>query len=79
MAIGRPVVSTAIGCDGLDVVDGPEEFAERIVRLLTDRALYQRIIAEAKHLAATKYDWDVIARQMLDTYSEVTQQLEPHN
>lgn len=62
MAIGRPVVSTAIGCDGLDVVDGPEEFAERIVRLLTDRALYQRIIAEARHLVAIKYDWHVIGR-----------------
>jgi sugar transferase (PEP-CTERM/EpsH1 system associated) len=81
MALGRPVVSTAIGCEGLDVVDGrhllvadgSEQFAERTVRLLTDGALYQRIAAEARQLAVTKYDWDVIARQLLDVYSEMIQ------
>jgi sugar transferase (PEP-CTERM/EpsH1 system associated) len=81
MALGRPVVSTSIGCEGLDVVDGqhlliaddPERFAEKTVRLLKDRALYQRIVAEARQLAVTRYDWDVIARQLLDVYSEAMQ------
>jgi len=81
MALGRPVVSTSIGCEGLDVVDGkhlliaddPERFAEKTVRLLKDRALYQRIVADARQLAVTRYDWDVIAGQLLDVYSEMTQ------
>jgi sugar transferase (PEP-CTERM/EpsH1 system associated) len=81
MALGRPVVSTSIGCEGLDVVDGqhlliaddPERFAEKTVRLLKDRALYQRIVAEARQLAVTRYDWDVIAGQLLDVYSKAVQ------
>jgi sugar transferase (PEP-CTERM/EpsH1 system associated) len=81
MALGRPVVSTSIGCEGLDVVDGkhlliaddPERFAEKTVRLLTDRALYQRIVAEARQLVVTRYDWDVIAGQLLDVYSKAMQ------
>jgi len=81
MALGRPVVSTSIGCEGLDVADGrhlliaddPRQFAEKTVRLLTDRALYQRVAAEARQLAVTRYDWDVIARQLLDVYSRVLQ------
>jgi sugar transferase (PEP-CTERM/EpsH1 system associated) len=81
MALGRPVVSTSIGCEGLDVVDGqhlliadhPKQFAEKTVRLLTDRALYQRIVAEARQLAVARYDWGVIAEQLLDVYSRVLQ------
>jgi len=81
MALGRPVVSTSIGCEGLDLVDGqhlliaddPEQFAEKTVRLLTDRALYQRIAAEARQLVVATHDWDVIARQLLDVYSKAMQ------
>ncbi len=54
MALGRPVVSTTIGCEGLEVVDGehlfiadtPEQFAEKTVRLLRDRQLYQHICCQ---------------------------------
>lgn len=81
MALGRPVVSTSIGCEGLDLVDGqhlliaddPEQFAEKTVRLLTDRELYERIAAEGRQLTVTRYDWDVIARQLLDVYSKAMQ------
>ena len=84
MALGRPVVSTSIGCEGLDVEDGrhlliaddPECFAERTVRLLTDKALYRRLVTEARWLVEAKYDWDVIAEQLLSIYSEITRPLE---
>lgn len=85
MALGRPVVSTSIGCEGLDVVDGrhlliadaPEHFAERMVRLLKDKALYQRLVTEARWLVETKYDWDVIAEQLLSIYPEILGQSSP--
>lgn len=81
MALGRPVVSTTIGCEGLGVVDGehlliadsPEEFAERTVRLLKDRALCQRITTSARWLVVTHYDWDVIVKQLMETYAEVAE------
>jgi len=79
MALGRPVVSTSIGCEGLNVVDGqhlliadsPKQFAEQTIRLLTDKLLYQRIIAEARQLVVAKYDWDGIAGQLMDIYSNL--------
>jgi sugar transferase (PEP-CTERM/EpsH1 system associated) len=78
MALGRPVISTSIGCEGLDVEDGrhllvadtPEEFAEKTILLLRDSALHQRIILDARRLVEANYDWNVIAKQLLDIYSE---------
>ena len=81
MALGRPVVSTSIGCEGLDVVDGqhlliaddPQQFADKTVRLLTDSTLYKRIAAEAREFVVTRHDRDVIAGQLLDVYTKVMQ------
>jgi sugar transferase (PEP-CTERM/EpsH1 system associated) len=80
MALGRPVVSTSIGCEGLDAVanrhllvaDDPQRFAEKTVRLLIDRELYQRIITEARKFVLARYDWDLAAKKLLDVYSEIT-------
>jgi polysaccharide biosynthesis protein PslH len=82
MALGRPVVSTSIGCEGLDVVDGEhlliadsvELFVERTVRLLTDKMLYERIATNARRLVIGWYDWDVIAAKLLRTYADLLNQ-----
>jgi len=81
MALGRPVVSTTIGCEGLDVVDGehlfiadtPDQFAEKTLRLLADERLRQQITAGARELVVTRYDWDVIARRLMQVYAEVAE------
>lgn len=77
MALGRPVVSTSVGAEGLDVVDGehiliadsPGEFARKTVRLLEDRALYGYIATNARQLVVARYDWDVIAGQLMQVYA----------
>jgi sugar transferase (PEP-CTERM/EpsH1 system associated) len=79
MALGRPVVSTTIGCEGLDVLDGehlliadtPQQFARQSVRLLTDRQLYRRISANGRRLVEARYDWDQIAGRLMEVYTEV--------
>jgi len=79
MALGRPVVSTSIGCEGLDVVDGehlfiadrPEEFADRTIRLLTDEALRRSITSRARAMVVSRYDWDIIAKQLMQVYTDV--------
>jgi polysaccharide biosynthesis protein PslH len=79
MALGRPVVSTTVGSEGLAVVDGehllvadsPKVFAEQIVHLLTDQTLYERITANARRLVVTQYDWDAIAARLLQIYDEL--------
>jgi sugar transferase (PEP-CTERM/EpsH1 system associated) len=81
MALGRPVVSTTIGCEGLDVVDGehvliadsPEHFAEKTVRLLADNMLYRHITTNARQLVVARYDWDVIAGQLMQIYTEMVE------
>jgi len=81
MALGRPIVSTTIGCEGLDVVDGehlliadhPEQFAEKIVQLLTKTDLYRHITQNARQLVEEKYDWKIISEKLLGVYSELAQ------
>jgi glycosyltransferase involved in cell wall biosynthesis len=82
MALGRPVVSTTIGCEGVEVINGQhlliadeaEKFAEKTVRLLTDKALYHRVVAEARQLGVVNYDWDIIAERLLDIYRKIAQE-----
>jgi polysaccharide biosynthesis protein PslH len=77
MALGRPVVSTTIGCEGLDVVDGehiliadtPRKFAEKTVRLFHDPQLYRSIAANGRKLVEARYDWDKIAEQLMEVYA----------
>jgi len=79
MAFGRPVVSSRIGCEGLDVTDGeniliadhPEEFAEKTVRLLHDDNLRKSIAENARRLVENHYDWDILAQRLMDIFTRV--------
>ncbi len=65
MACGMPVVSTSIGCQGLDVIDGRHlliadnetDFSRRVVELLRDTERAQVLSDAARALAAQKYSW----------------------
>ena len=82
MALGRPVVSTSIGCEGLAVRDGihleiadePVAFAQRVVRLLLDRRLREQLAGNARRLVEERYEWSVIAEKLLAVYRRL---LEP--
>lgn len=64
-----PVVSTSIGADGLGAVhdenlllaDEPLDFADQIVRLISDRELAQRLSASARTLAEDTFSPEVVA------------------
>jgi glycosyltransferase involved in cell wall biosynthesis len=68
MAMRKPIVSTRIGCEGIDVrdqesilmADDPAEFARAVVRVLRDEALRARLSAAGAELVRTSYDWEVI-------------------
>lgn len=80
MALGRPVVSTSIGCEGLELIDGqhilvadnPEKFAKKTIQLLTDELLYHRLVYEARKLVEAKYSWDSISENLLNIYSDLS-------
>lgn len=71
MAMGRPVVSTALGIEGLDVTDEEHflraddapAFANAILRLLDDAALGARLAAAARRLVEDRFSWSRVARQ----------------
>jgi glycosyltransferase involved in cell wall biosynthesis len=79
MAAGTAVVSTSIGCEGLDVQpdrhllvgDGPEAFAKGVVRLLRDPELRAGLEREALALVRARYDWSSIAATMDQVYRAI--------
>ena len=81
-AAGTPVVSTSKGAEGLEVengrhlliVDTPEDFADAVMRLHDDTALYNSLRASALELAREKYDWPVLAHKYEAALTEVARQ-----
>lgn len=77
MALNTPVVSTAKGVEGLDVIhdehlivaDTPQSFACGVVRILGDPVLHSRLAANACQLVQSKYNWDVFMPRFLDLVS----------
>jgi len=73
MAMGKALVSTSIGAEGLDVVSGrdllladdPQAFAECVINLLRDGVLRRRY-EEAAAMQARRYDWAGIAERFAE-------------
>jgi len=72
MALGLPVVSTSLGCEGLAVKDGqdilirdtPDQFAEAIMMLMQDRHLATQIRTAGRMLVEERYDWAFIFERL---------------
>jgi glycosyltransferase involved in cell wall biosynthesis len=68
MSFGNPVVSTRIGAEGIDAINGKElliaddaqEFAQAIIDLLKNNELFGSIRKAALSLVKEKYDWKKI-------------------
>jgi glycosyltransferase involved in cell wall biosynthesis len=79
MALGTPVVSTSVGCEGLDVENGrniliadePPDFAQRVTDLMTDKTLWDRIAREGRALVEESYDWGKISHHYRNMLKEL--------
>jgi glycosyltransferase involved in cell wall biosynthesis len=79
MAMGRAVVTTPIGAEGIAVRDGvemeiadsAEEFSRKTVRLLLDPQRAAQMAAAARALAERSYDWRTVNREMHDAVRHV--------
>jgi sugar transferase (PEP-CTERM/EpsH1 system associated) len=79
MAMGKAVVSTTLGAEGLDVIaghhlliaDDAESFAAQIRRLLDSPDLAARIGAAARKRVVTLYSWRSSAERLSDFYGEL--------
>lgn len=72
MSMGRAVVTTPIGAEGLSATDGVDmeiassdsDFAQRVVRLLQNSKHRNRVAEAARALAEAKYSWESINQRM---------------
>jgi glycosyltransferase involved in cell wall biosynthesis len=72
MSLGNPVVSTRIGAQGINAVNGkqilledePEKFAGAVGRLMSEAALFNSLRRSAYQLVKETYDWKVIGQKM---------------
>jgi len=79
MAFTRPVISTSIGCEGLDVChneniiisDKPEEFAGKTIELLQNTNLREKISKNARTLVEHNYSWKSIAKKQIQLYEKL--------
>lgn len=80
MAAGLPIVTTALGGEGLPlhtgenclIADEPRMIIENIDLLLTDDELRQRISRNARALAAERFSWDRSIDLLEDVLADMT-------
>ena len=79
LAMGKAVVSTSVGAEGLALRDGeeifiadaPNPFADVVARLLTDPVLRRRIGENGRTRVEKDYDWRSIGAKLHQRYTEI--------
>jgi polysaccharide biosynthesis protein PslH len=72
LSMGKAVVSTTLGAEGLEVchgrnillADGAIPFARAVLHLLEDAALRMRLGSEGAQLVRARYQWDALATRL---------------
>jgi sugar transferase (PEP-CTERM/EpsH1 system associated) len=72
LAMKKPVVSTGVGAEGLDITDGrellladtPQQFARQINLLLSDRSQARKLGEAGRKLVERRYGWDALAAKL---------------
>jgi glycosyltransferase involved in cell wall biosynthesis len=79
MAMGKAIVSTSLGAEGIEAIperdllieDDPTAFADAVIRLLSDLNLAARIGQSARALAVSRYSWSGAARKLEDFHADI--------
>ncbi|MEX2351384.1 MAG: glycosyltransferase family 4 protein [Balneolaceae bacterium] len=79
LAVKKPIVTTSIGCEGIDVINGesiliadqPGEFADRVIGLFSDPGQVTDLTEHGFELVKNKYRWESIGLQMDQAYKEL--------
>jgi polysaccharide biosynthesis protein PslH len=79
LAAGKPVVSTTLGCEGIDVRDGehvllgdePRSFADHVLAVLQDESLSSGLGRRGRRLVEAKYSWSAVGAELVAFYSRL--------
>ena len=79
LAQGKAIVSTSVGCEGINVTNGgdiriednPVEFADRTIELLKDSDMRLALGQKARQLAVEEYSWEKIGKVLDGVYQDV--------
>jgi len=79
-ALGCPVVSTPVGCEGIPAVHGrhllvagsPGEFARSLEELVNDDALCARLAANARDLVQREFSADLVGARLFREYEKLS-------
>ena len=79
MSLGKCIVSTSKGAEGIDVTNNENilianteyEFFEEICNAIRDNELRERISINARKTAVDTYDWNVIGTKLISIYNDL--------
>lgn len=79
LAMGKTIISTTVGAQGIAVTNGkdiliadtPEDFVAQVTRCLQSESFCRRIGKNARELALQEYKITAIGKRMLDFYSRL--------
>ena len=77
LSLGKPVVSSTLGAEGLELEDGKdilvadtgEQYAKAFFRLATDAPLYDGLVASGRETVERLYSQETIAAQLLAAHA----------
>lgn len=78
MAMGKAIVSTAVGCEGLDVrpghdivvADEPGDIAAKVLTLMGDAGLRKALGSAARRTVEDRYTWERLGEAQEEVYRE---------
>ncbi|MFL6127518.1 MAG: glycosyltransferase family 4 protein [Mycobacteriales bacterium] len=79
LSMRKPMVSTSVGCEGIDVepgrhllvADDPDRFAAAVCTVLADPALGERLGRAGRQLVVDNYSWQRSGRLLAELYREL--------
>jgi sugar transferase (PEP-CTERM/EpsH1 system associated) len=83
LAMGKAVVSTSIGEEGLELVNGrdlliadtDDDFAKKVIMLINNKELRRTLGRNGRATVEQKYSWKVITPLLIDSYESAIKRL----
>ena len=80
LSMEKPMVSTAVGCEGIDVVDREhlliadeaDQFASAVLELMRNRELARALARSGRELMLARYTWEAVVATLEQFYARLS-------